>query len=190
MLAGTLSLLIALFSISVSGLPHLPTFPAEGSPGPSDTGNPEMLQLAGALAGDWDTVELMEQGDFFPKGSSRRGQVHARLAAGGNALVYEVHSDGSAGNLDGFHTIWWDRAAKQYFFFACFNSAEHPCRPRGTAHWDGATFVNEYEEKADGKTSQWRDSFSFTATTHTLTAAVRTADGSWRTVITTKATRR
>src|SRR5207245_2263985 len=90
--------------------------------------SPEMERLAKALVGDWDTVETMERGQFFPNGGSRRGIVHVRLAAGGNTLIYEVHSDGSAGVLDGFHTIWWDRGAKLYYFFACFNSPNKPCR--------------------------------------------------------------
>jgi hypothetical protein len=71
--------------------------------------SPEMDRLAKALAGDWDTVETMERSDFFPNGGGRHGIVHARLAAGGNTLIYEVHSNGSAGKLDGSHTIWWDK---------------------------------------------------------------------------------
>jgi len=39
-----------------------------------------------------------------------------------SALIYEVHSDGAAGKLDGFPTTWWDKITKLYYFFACFNS--------------------------------------------------------------------
>jgi hypothetical protein len=60
-------------------------------------------------------------------------------------LIYEVQSNGSAGKLDGFHTIWFDRTTKLYYFFACFNDPDHPCRMRGTAHWEGDAFVNDYE---------------------------------------------
>jgi len=160
------------------------------APGAAQTAaTPEMDRLAKALAGDWETVETMERGRFFPNGGSRHGIVHARLSAGGNVLIYEVHSDGSAGKLDGFHTIWWDKTTKVYYFFACFNGA-HPCRMRGTAHWEASTFVNDYEEKIDGKTTRWRDTFVITPTSHTLTASMNTDHNSWQTVITTKATRR
>jgi hypothetical protein len=54
--------------------------------------SPEMDRLAQALVGDWDTVEMMEPGPFFPEGGSRKGNVHVRLAAGGPTLIYEVHS--------------------------------------------------------------------------------------------------
>ena len=52
--------------------------------------SPEMDRLAQALVGDWDTVEMMEPGPFFPEGASRKGNVHVRLAAGGPTLIYEV----------------------------------------------------------------------------------------------------
>src|SRR5215469_17449658 len=67
--------------------------------------SPEMDRLAKALAGDWDTVETMARSQFFPNGGFRKGIVHARLAAGGYTLIYEVHSAGSAGKLDGFLAI-------------------------------------------------------------------------------------
>ena len=38
---------------------------------PASAANPEMDRLAKALAGDWDTVEVMERGPFFPEGGSR-----------------------------------------------------------------------------------------------------------------------
>ena len=60
--------------------------------------SPEMERVATVLLGDWDTVETMERGEFFPNGGSRKGTVHVRLASGGYTLIYEVHSDGSAGN--------------------------------------------------------------------------------------------
>jgi len=60
--------------------------------------SPEMDRLTKALAGTGTRFETMERGKFFPNGGSRRGIVHVRLAAGGNTLIYEVHSDGSLGN--------------------------------------------------------------------------------------------
>src|SRR5215467_683022 len=101
--------------------------------------SPEMARLSKALAGDFVSTETMERSAEFPQGGSRQGEVHARLAAGGNVLLYEVHSNGSAGELDGFLTIWWEPKEKQYEFFACFNSSRRPCETRGSAHWDGET---------------------------------------------------
>ncbi len=150
---------------------------------------PEMDRLAKALVGDWNTTETMERGEFFPNGGERQGTVHARLAAGGITLIYEVHSDGSAGKLDGMLVIWWDKEANLYRFFSCFNNPNHPCRMRGTAHWEGDSFVNDYEEMVKGKETSWRDSFTFTPATHTLVAAMKTDGGRMQTLITTRATR-
>jgi hypothetical protein len=51
-----------------------------------------MDRLAKALAGDWDTIETMVRSQLFPSGDLGRGMVHARVAAGGYALIYEVYS--------------------------------------------------------------------------------------------------
>jgi hypothetical protein len=150
----------------------------------------EMERLAKALLGDWNTTETMEPGDVFPNGGSRHGIVHARLAAGGTTLIYEVHSDGFAGKLDGMLVIWWDTDARLYRVFVCFNNPSHPCEMRGTAHWERDSFVNDYEESVKGKKTSWRDSFTFTPTSHTLVAAMRVGDGTMQTLITTQATRR
>jgi hypothetical protein len=109
---------------------------------------------------------------------------------GGTTLIYEVHSDGSAGKLDGLLVIWWEKNSGLYRFFICFNNPKHPCLMRGTGHWDGETFVNEYEEVTEGNSEPWRDSCTFTPTTHTLVAARRKNDGTWETLITTHALRR
>ena len=123
--------------------------------------SPEMERVATVLLGDWDTVETMERGEFFPNGGSRNGTVHVRLASGGYTLIYEVHSDGSAGKLDGFLTIWWDKGTKLYYFLACFNNPDGPCRMRGTAHWEDESFVNDYEFMVDRKNTRWRDTLGF-----------------------------
>jgi hypothetical protein len=151
---------------------------------------PEMERLAKALVGDWNTTETMERGEVFPNGGSRHGLVHARLAAGGTTLIYEVHSDGSAGRLDGMLVIWWDKAANFYRVFVCFNNPNHPCEMRGTGRWEGDSFVNDYEETVKGKKAPWRDTFTFTPTSHTLVAAMEVENGTMKTLITTKATRR
>ena len=156
---------------------------------PAAAANPQMEKLAKVLTGDWNTVETMGPGLFFPHGGSRHGAVHAHLAAGGNTLIYEVHSDGDAGKLDGFLAIWWDKSAKVYHFFACFNNPEHPCSARGDAHWQGDRLVNDYFEIEHGKKTRWQDSFSFTPATHTLVAAEDVGHGKMKPVITTRATR-
>jgi hypothetical protein len=181
--------LLALMLFPVASLQpkSLSSSPAEGS---VFAVSPEMDRLAKALVGDWDTVETMERGEFFPSGGSRKGHVHARLASGGYTLIYEVHSDGSAGMLDGFLTIWWEKNAKLYYFLACFNNPNGPCRMRGTAHWEGDSFVNDYEETIKGKRTSWRDSFTFAPSAHTLVAAMEVDGGAMRTLITTRATRR
>lgn len=151
---------------------------------------PEMARLATALVGDWNTAETMERTQFFPNGGSRRGVVHVRLAAEGTVLIYEVNSNGPAGKLDGFLTIWWDEPARIFHFFTCFNNPKNPCRMRGTGHWDADTFINDYEETVDGRKTEWRDSFTFTPTSHTLIAAMATRTGALKTIVTTRATRR
>jgi hypothetical protein len=150
---------------------------------------PEIERLAKALVGDWNTTETMEKGEFF-SGGSRHGVVHVRLAAGGTTLIYEVHSDGSAGKLDGMLVIWWDKGANLYRVFVCFNNPKHPCEMRGTAHWEGDSFVNDYEDTVKGKKAPWRDTFTFTPTSHTLVAAMKLGNGTMKTLITTEATRR
>ncbi len=153
--------------------------------------NPEMARLAKALAGDWDTAESMEKSQFFPNGGSRHGRSHIRLVADGTSLFAEFHSNGSAGKLDGLYVIWWDKPANIYNFFVCFNDSKTPCKLRGTAHWEGDTFVNDYEGMVDGKMTKWRDSFiHITPTSHSLVAAMDAGDGIMKTLITTTSTRR
>lgn len=157
---------------------------------PAKAANPQMSRLAARLAGDWDTVETMERSSFFPQGGSRTGRVHATLASGGYALLYEVHSNGTAGQLDGFHAIWWDPKAKLYRFFSCFNDPGEPCVDRGTAHWQGESLVNDYSVEVDGKPIPGRDTFTFTPTTHTLVAEMQSGNNrKLMKLITTRATR-
>ena len=153
--------------------------------------NAEMDRLATKLAGDWNSTETMERGSFFPRGGSRTGSVQVTLASGGYTLLYEVHSDGTAGKLDGFHVIWWDQKAQLYRFFSCFNDANEVCVDRGTAHWEGEALVNDYYFDVNGKRTPGRDTFTFTRTTHTLIAAMQPeGSGKMTTLITTRATRR
>jgi hypothetical protein len=161
-----------------------------GTPSSQSSPVPEMERLVKALVGDWNTTETMERGEIFPNGGSRHGIVQVRLAAGGTTLIYDVHSDGSAGKLDGMLVIWWDKEASLYRVFVCFNNPGHPCEMRGTAHWERDSFVNDHEDTVKGKKTFWRDSFTFAPTSHTLVAAMKIGDGTMQTLITTKATRR
>ena len=155
---------------------------------PTTAASPAMDRLAKALVGEWETIETMEPGDWWPQGASRKGSVRARLASGGYTLVYEVRSDGSAGKLDGFHTIWWDQGAGLYYFFACFNSPSGACKMRGTAHWEGDAFVNDYDVTEGGKKTPGRDIFTFTPNSHKLVAQMESS-GVMKTMITTDAVR-
>jgi hypothetical protein len=153
--------------------------------------SPEINRLAKMFVGDWVTVESMERSDFFPSGGGRHGITHWKLGAGNTTLIGEGHSNGSAGELSYLIAIWWDKPASVYRFFTCFNDSNAPCVVRGTAHWEGDTFVNEYEEVVRGEKKKFRDSFiQDTPTSRSLVAAIETSDGKWKPLITTKSTRR
>jgi len=149
---------------------------------------PEMQKLAELLEGDWQTTETMERSAEFPNRGSRQGRVHVSLAGRGESLHYEVHSDGSAGKLDGRLVISWEKDWATYGVWACFDP-KHICHQRGTGHWEGDSFVNDYEQKTNGVKVRWRDTFNFSPTTYTLVAAMDTGNGHMKTQITTKATR-
>lgn len=151
---------------------------------------PEMKRLQDAFAGDWKTAETMERTSFFPNGGARAGIAHFRLGPGGYSLVGEGRSDGSAGKLEFMIIVWWDPAQHLYPYFVCFNYDRKPCRIRGTAHWEGNDFVNEYESAEGGKNAKWRDTFTaFKPDSFTLVAARQMEDGSMKTIITTTNTR-
>ena len=154
--------------------------------------SPELSRLAQALAGDWSNSEVMERSGFFPSGGERRGSSHCQLDTGGTTLICQGESDGTAGMLNHLIVMWWDDRAKLYGFFACFKeNGDAGCKVRGTAHWEGDLFVNDYTEEVEGKPTKFRDSFvEITPKSHTLIAAMQLRDGSMRTLITTKSTRR
>jgi len=141
---------------------------------------PEMARLAKVLAGDWNTVEIVQHGRPVAEGEGRRGTVHVTLAGGGTVLVSEGHSVGTVGgDLRWFITIWWNPAAKNYRFLTCFKTpGEAGCELRGTAHWEGDTFLNDYEEMINGKRTKMRDVWSdIMPNSHTLTAEYDTGNG-------------
>ena len=148
---------------------------------------PEMQRLESAFVGDWKTTEIMERSQFFPNGGGRSGNAHFQMGPGGYSLIGEGKSDGSAGKLEFLIVMWWDPSEHLYQYFVCFNGASRPCRIRGTAHWEGKNFVNEYESSEGGKMTKWKDTFTdITANSFTLQAAMQMDDGSMKTMITTK----
>jgi hypothetical protein len=143
-------------------------------------GVPEMARLAKGLAGDWNTVEVVQHGKPVAEGEGRRGTVRVTLVGGGTVLVSEGHSAGTVGgDLRWFITIWWDPDAKSYRFLTCFRTpGEAGCELRGTAHWEGDTFVNDYEGVVNGKRTKMRDVWTdVTPNSHTLTAEYDTGNG-------------
>jgi len=140
----------------------------------------EMARLAKVLVGDWNTVEIVQHGKPVPEGQGRRGTVHVALVGGGIALVSEGHSVGAVGgDLRWYITIWWDADMKLYRFLTCFKTpTEAGCELRGTAHWDGDMFVNDYEEVINGKRTKIQDRWTdITPDSHTLTEAHDSANG-------------
>lgn len=157
----------------------------------AETPSPEMEKLAKAFVGDWDNTETMERSEYFPNGGGRSGTSHWRLGVGGTTIIGEGHSDGSVGPLHHLILIWWDKKAKVYDYFVCFKDTGSSCLIRGTAHWEGNDFVNDYDVVEHGKTVKWRDSFvQITRTSYTLIAARQQDDGTMKTLITTRSKRR
>jgi hypothetical protein len=130
--------------------------------------SPEMAKLAKALGGNWNTIEVVQFGKPVPEGQGRKGTTHVRLAAGGSVLVSEGHSAGSVGGeLQWLVSIWWDPKIGRYQFLTCFTASDGSgCELRGTAHWEGDRFINEYEEQSVKMRDVWSD---ITPTSHTLT---------------------
>jgi hypothetical protein len=149
-------------------------------PAAADAAIPEMARLAKVLARDWNTVEVVQHGKPVPEGAGRTGSMHVALTGGGTALVSEGHSVGTVGgDLRWFITIWWDPDAKLYRFLTCFRTDTNAgCELRGTAHWEGDVFVNDYEEVIKGKRTKMQDLWiDITPNSYTLTAAHDAGNG-------------
>jgi hypothetical protein len=161
--------------------------PQSSPDAPESVTDPEMTRLARAFVGEWDTTETFARNDFYPNGAERKGTARFTLATGGTSLIEEVHSDGSAGKLDFIVIIWWDKDEKSYNFFTCGNSGSNPCRLRGTAKWDGDSFLNQYELVIRGTKKKWHDTFSqIVPQSFTLVAAMESDNGTMQTMITTR----
>jgi hypothetical protein len=150
------SFLLATTVVAASGADHpksatglaASTESSESMPKVASAGsasNPEMQRLDRVFGGTWATSESFAHNEFYPSGAEREGTARFTLATGGTSLIEEVHSDGSAGRLDFMVVIWWDNEVKAYNFFTCGNGGNNPCKTRGTAHWDGDSFINNYE---------------------------------------------
>ena len=153
---------------------------------------PEMARLAKVFAGDWNTVEVVQHGKPVHDGAGRRGTVHVQLTGGGTALVSEGHSVGTVGgDLRWFITIWWDANAKSYRFLTCFRTpTDAGCELRGTARWDGDTFVNDYEEVINGKRTRMQDIWTdITPSSHTLTESHDIGNGVMKPYVVSRNTR-
>jgi len=153
--------------------------------------SPEIERLVKAFGGEWKVVETFERSEFLPNGGSRRGTARISLGTGGTTVIEDYHSDGSAGRLDFIAVIWWDKDAEIYRFFTCSNNVSRACQLRGTAHWVGERFVNDYEDMVAGKKTKLQDSFSqITPVSFTLIAAISAIPGDMKPVIATVYTRR
>ena len=163
------------------------------SPPADAAASPEMARLARALAGDWNTHEIVQEGRPVPAGAGRRGTSHVRLSGGGTALVSEGHSVGTVGgDLRWFITIWWEPEAKQYRFLTCFKAgADAGCELRGTGRWEGDVFVNDYEDVVDGRRIKMQDRWTeITANSHTLTELHDSGNGVMTPFVVSHTTRR
>jgi hypothetical protein len=146
----------------------------------------EMQKLFRAFVGRWTVHERFERNEFSPGGGSRTGTARFTVGSGGTSLVEDYHSDGSAGKLDFLAIIWFDPGTRSYHVFTCA-SGRDACAVRGTAHWDGATFVNDYEEPLNGMPTKLQDVFSnMTPTSIKLVAGIPGEDPALRPLITTR----
>ncbi len=118
-----------------------------------------MARLAKALAGNWNLVEVVQNGTPVPEGAGRRGQNSVRLVGGGTALVDEGHTVGTVGgDLRWFSTFWWDAAAQRYRLLTCFRTSDDAgCELRGTARWEAGQFINEYRQSVNGTPTKMED---------------------------------
>ena len=58
---------------------------------------PEMARLAQALAGKWNTSEILQHGEPRPRRRRPARTAHVKLTGGGTTLVSEGHSVGTVG---------------------------------------------------------------------------------------------
>lgn len=151
--------------------------------------NAEMARLIHAFEGSYTTVEHHQPHGEFPNGGIRTGRAVVRAAAGGNAMISEVHSHAPQGDLDYAGIFWWDSSQKVYRLLMCAKQFPEGCISGATAQWEGDRFVRTLEVNEGGKKIVLRDTISFQPDGYTNLAEVSVDGGPMKEQIRTKATR-
>ena len=141
---------------------------------------PEMQRLLDAFVGNWHVNESFEV-SASRQGKTRQGTATFR-AGPGYSLIEDYRSTGSAGTLSFLGLLWWDESAHIYRLLTCANN--DGCQLRGTAKWEGKELVNSWEEKVDGKTARFKDSFVDISPSSFRLVSEGSADGKtiWRVI--------
>jgi len=115
------------------------------------------------------------------QGKMREGTASFR-AGSGYSLIEDYQSNGSAGKLNFLALLWWDQSAHLYRLLTCANN--DGCQQRETVKWEGKELANSWEEKVDGKTAIFKDSFVDISPTSFRLVSEGTADGKaiWRVI--------
>jgi hypothetical protein len=157
---------------------------ATQSPSAEGHASPEMQRLFDAFEGSWQVSETFEV-STSRQGKMREGTASFR-AGPGYSLIEDYQSNGSAGKLNFLAVVWWDQSAHLYRLLTCANN--DGCQQRGTATWEDNKFVNSWEEKVEGKTTIFKDSFVDISPSSFRLVSEGTADGKaiWRVITTYK----
>ena len=141
---------------------------------------PEMQRLLDAFVGNWHVNESFEV-SASRQGKTRQGTATFR-AGPGYSLIEDYRSTGSAGTLTFLGLLWWDESGHIYRLLTCANN--DGCQLRGTAKWEGKELVNSWEEKVDGKTARFKDSFVDISPSSFRLVSEGSADGKtiWRVI--------
>ena len=141
---------------------------------------PEMQRLLHAFVGSWHVNESFKV-SASRQGKTRQGTATFR-AGPGYSLIEDYRSTGSAGTLSFLGLLWWDESAHIYRLLTCANN--DGCQLRGTAKWEGKELVNSWEEKVDGKTARFKDSFVDISPSSFRLVSEGSADGKtiWRVI--------
>lgn len=162
---------------------------AEAQQRESNVPFPEMSRLIQAFEGSYTTVEHHQPHKGFPNGGIRTGTAVIRPAAGGNAMVSEVHSHSPQGDLDYMGVFWWDQNAGVYRLLMCAKQFPEGCLTGATARWEGSKFVRTQEVNQEGKKIVLRDTISFALNSFTNVAEVSIDGGPMKEQIRTTANR-
>ena len=152
---------------------------------------PEIKKLFEALAGIGTPAKKGSTRDFFRTEASARADRTCGSRLAGPCWLWKATL---MARPDRSVTLSWSGGIRTPIFiatFTCFKDADSGCEVRGTAHWDGDKFVNDYEELVPGNEMRFRDTFQdITPNSHTLVFAWIKANGSTQPVIINKAVRR